>query len=199
MKKHITTLYPRDRQALTALSRTGYIDDNQLHQFWRDKRIKSYLKDGLLAKDRVSSPGHREKARICYKLTTAGRELCRKELGMENMYRAQSPVHDLALADRYFTLTKEEQASWRTETEVKNQLEEHLHQMRQDPIEALWANRIQQDWEQGKLSMPDAVYTNAEGIEVAFEVVTNHYGRAEIEAKQTVANLLDLKYEEERI
>lgn len=199
MKKHITTLYPRDRQALTALSRTGYIDHNQLHQFWRDKRISSYMKDGLLQKDRVSKPGHREEDRVCYKLTTAGRELCRKELGMENMYRAQSPVHDLALADRYFTLTQEEQASWRTETEVRNQLEEHLNDMRQDHVEALLANQIREEWEQGKLSMPDAVYTNAEGIEVAFEVVTNHYGKAEIEAKQTVATILELKYEEERV
>jgi uncharacterized protein YjbK len=66
-------------------------------------------------------------------------------------------------------------------------------------MEALWANRIQQDWEQGKLSIPDAVYTNAEGIEVAFEVVTNHYGKAEIEAKQIVATILELKYEEERV
>jgi len=71
--------------------------------------------------------------------------------------------------------------------------------MKQEPTEVDWAYRIQAEWEQGKLSMPDAVYKNAEGIEVAFEVVTNHYGKAEIEVKQTVASILELQYEEKRV
>ena len=197
MKKHIKTLYPRDRQALTALSRIGYIDHKRLHEFWKEKRISSYLKDGLLEKTRVSIPGKREEDRICYKLTTAGRELCRKEFGLENMYRAQSPVHDLALADHYFSLTQEEQDSWRTETEVRNTLEELIYQMAQEPTEFNIAYEMQEDLEQGKLSMPDAVYTSKEGIHVAFEVVTSHYGTAEILAKEAVATILKLKYEEE--
>ena len=43
--------------------------------------------------------------------------------------------------------------------------------------------------------MPDASYTNENGVEIAFEVVTNNYGEAEIEAKETAAEELGLEIE----
>ena len=50
-KQHITTLYPRDIRALSALARCGYVTADQLRENGlRDKRIHSYCKDGLVGK-----------------------------------------------------------------------------------------------------------------------------------------------------
>ena len=45
------------------------------------------------------------------------------------------------------------------------------------------------------MSMPDAVYTRSDGVSVAFEVVTNNYGQAELEAKEQAAEALGAEIE----
>lgn len=193
-KKHITTLYPRDVKALSALARCGYVDREQLGEFLRNKRIEGYCKDGLVERSVYSRPGSREHDREVYRLTAAGRSLCRRELSMSNLYSPQNPAHDLALAGRYFSLSEAERETWRTESQSRDALEEHIHQLRDQGEEA----RAEQLWEglrSGSLSMPDAVYTTSEGVTVAFEVITNNYGQAELEAKEEAAEALGASVE----
>lgn len=45
---------------------------------------------------------------------------------------------------------------------------------------------------------PDAVYTRSDGVSVAFEVVTNNYGQAELEAKEQAAEALGAEIELQR-
>lgn len=194
MKQHIKTLYPRDRAVFTALSRVGYVDDGQLHQFLRDKRIDGYLKDGLLEKDRLSHPGYKD--RVCYKLTDRGRDVCRRACGVEHIYHAQSPVHDLRLAEQYFSLTPDEQQGWRCEAEIQEMMRSRIAEIEKEDYGRAVSLRC--DWSDGKLSPPDAIYCS-NGVPVAFEVVTKNYGTEEIEAKQDAAALLGVECEEARV
>lgn len=108
-------------------------------------------------------------------------------LGMECTYHAQSPTHDLCIAERYLSLSPEEQDIWQTETEVRDRLEQQIQASHDlDAEDALRS---------GKLSAPDAVYQSQDGTEVAFEVVTNNYSMTDIQAKMGAAELLHCSFE----
>ena len=188
-KQHITTLYPRDVRALSALARCGYVTADQLRENGlRDKRIHSYCKDGLVERVTHSRPGDREADRECFRLSKAGRDLCREELSCR-LYNAQNPAHDLCLSDRYHAISPEERATWKTESECRDIFTEHIQQLRDQGEE----ERAQELWDQyqdGRISMPDAMYTRSDGVTIAFEVITNNYGEAEISAKEEAAEEL---------
>ena len=192
-KKHITTIYPRDKNALSALARCGYVSREQLGEFLREKRVQSYCKDGLIEKSIYSRPGARAQDVEVYRLTKAGRELCRRELSLST-YCAQNPAHDLALADRYFSLSPTERETWRTESQSREDVYSEIRQLREQGEEErageLWAKL-----QEGRLSMPDAVYTREDGVSVAFEVTTGNYGNEEITAKEEAAEALGAEIE----
>lgn len=192
-KKRITTIYPRDKGALSALARCGYVSREQLGVFLREKRVQSYCKDGLIEKSIYSRPGTKAQDVEVYRLTKAGRELCRRELSLST-YCAQNPAHDLALADRYFSLTQTERESWRTENQSREDVHAGIRQLREQGEEErageLWAKL-----QEGRLSMPDAVYTRSDGVSVAYEVTTSNYGQEEITAKEEAAEALGAEIE----
>ncbi len=192
-KKRITTIYPRDVNALSALARCGYVSREQLGVFLREKRVQSYCKDGLIEKSVYSKPGPKAQDTEVYRLTKAGRELCRRELSLST-YCAQNPAHDLALADRYFSLSPTERETWRTETQSREDVCAEIRQMREQGEEErageLWAKM-----QEGQLSMPDAVYTREDGVTVAYEVTTTNYGQEEITAKEDAAAALGAEIE----
>lgn len=193
-KHHITTIYPRDVNALSALGRCGYVTHDQLNTFLRDKRIDGYCKDGLVERTVYSRPGNREQDQTVYCLTRTGREFCRRELSMSHLYSAQNPSHDLALAERYFTLTPSERDTWRTETQSREDIENRICQLREQG-ESCQAEQLSERLRTGELSMPDAVYTASDGAAVAFEVITSNYGQAELEAKEGAAEVLGASIE----
>lgn len=195
-RQRITTIYPRDVRALSALGKCGHVTEEQLHDLGlRDKRIKSYCKDGLVEKVLFSRAGSRSGDITCYKLTRAGRDFCETRLSMSKLYIAQSAHHDLRIAERYFSLSDTEQATWRTESQCRADFENRIQELRDQGAEeqarALWER-----FEEGRVSMPDAVYVTDGGVTLAFEVVTNNYGQAELEAKEEAAEALgaDIEY-----
>lgn len=192
-KKRITTIYPRDKGALSALARCGYVSREQLGEFLREKRVQSYCKDGLVEKSIYSRPGAKAQDIEVYRLTKAGRELCRRELSLST-YCAQNPAHDLALADRYFSLSQTERESWRTESQSREDVAREIRHLREQGEEErageLWAKL-----QEGRLSMPDAVYTRSDGVSVAYEVTTSNYGQEEITAKEEAAEALGAEIE----
>lgn len=192
-KKRITTLYPRDKNALSALAACGYVSRDQLGIFLREKRVQSYCKDGLIEKSIYSRPGAKAQDVEVYRLTKAGRELCRRELSLST-YCAQNPAHDLVLADRYFSLSQTERETWRTESQSREDVSTEIRQLREQGEEErageLWAKL-----QEGRLSMPDAVYTREDGVSVAFEVTTGNYGNEEITAKEEAAEALGAEIE----
>lgn len=192
-KKRITAIYPRDKHALSALARCGYVSREQLGEFLREKRVQAYCKDRLVEKSIYSRPGARAQDVEVYRLTKAGRELCRRELSL-SIYCAQNPAHDLVLADRYFSLSQTERETWRTESQSREDVSTEIRQLREQGEEErageLWAKL-----QEGRLSMPDAVYTREDGVSVAFEVTTGNYGNEEITAKEEAAEALGAEIE----
>ena len=196
-KKHITTIYPRDVQALSALGRCGYVTHDQLGEFLREKRINGYCKDGLVERSVYSRPGPKESDRTVYRLTAAGRNLCHKSLSMTRLYSAQNPAHDLVLANRYFSLSPTERDTWQTESQSRDTVCAHIRQLR-DRGEEEQAQMLWDKLQDGRLSMPDSVYTSSEGVTVAFEVITNNYGQEELAAKEEAAEALGAAIEYEK-
>lgn len=192
-KKRITTLYPRDKNALSALARCGYVSREQLGTFLREKRVHAYCKDGLVEKSVYSRPGAKAQDIEVYRLTKARRELCRRELSLPT-YCAQNPAHDLVLADRYFSLSQSERETWRTESQSREDVYAEIRQLR-DQGEEERAGELWAKLQEGRLSMPDAVYTRSDGVSVAYEVTTGNYGQEEITAKVEAAEALGAEIE----
>ena len=195
-RNRITHIYPRDTQAFSALGRCGHVSHEQLGEFLRDKRIRDYERSGLVERVLYARPGDGESDRTCYRLTRKGREFCRHELHMTDMYRTQSVGHDIALADRYFSLSREERETWQTETVIMDRAWGHIREL-EERGELERAEELAAQLRAGEISMPDAVYETG-GHEIAFEVVTNNYGTAEIEGKIEICRELDIEYTQQR-
>lgn len=190
-KTHLDKIYPRDLKALGALAKCGHVSHDQLREFVRDKRLSTYEKVGLIGRVPYNRPGDGEGDRTCYKLTTAGREFCRRELHFSNMYQPQSVAHDMGLSDHYFSLTVTERDSWQTETQVRDIYARHLDKLRDQGQEEL-AQSLWDRLQNGEVSPPDAIYTNESGEQVVVEVVTNNYGAEEIAEKVEFSEAIEL-------
>lgn len=195
-KPYITQFFQRDRLAFTAMSRVGHVTKEHLRSCGlADSRIKNYLKDGLIEKVAYKDGN---KAGECYKLTRLGREIAERNWSIRDHYHAQSPRHDLSLANKYFSLQDHLRDTWRTETQVRDMFQEKLSQMRDQGEEQL--SKMYEDMlNKSLISMPDAVYTNEQGVQVAYEVITNSYGQEEIQAKEAFVAIMKTDYETTRI
>lgn len=196
-KPKIKNLYNRDRLALTSISRCGHVKEAQLKNFIADKRISNYIKDNLITKE-VFNKNNGEQL-VAYKLTKQGKQLLEREWGVKNHYNAQSVNHDLGISNKYFSLSEKERETWKTETELRQELEEKLQEIKTIDYERY--QEINRMLEEKLISTPDGAYIDKEtGIETYFEVITNSYGQTEIEAKERFVETMDIKsYEMERV
>lgn len=127
-KPYITQFFNRDRLAFTAMSRVGHVNREQLSGVGiADSRLKNYVRDGLVEKVCYK---RRDQVEECYKLTKGGREFVKQQWAVINLYHAQSPRHDLALAKKYFSLPEELQRTWRTETDLREQFISKIEQLK---------------------------------------------------------------------
>lgn len=189
-KKWITNVYPRDRKSLLAISRCGHVRESQLKEFIKDKRIKNYLKDNLIEKDGYLNTKTNQ-YEVGYKLTREGRTFVENNFGFKEHQVAQTPNHDFGISDKYFSLTEEQQNTWQTETQLRDRFEEELQKMREEECDR-WAELTSN---KNDFSTPDGAFFNGE-VEVVFEVVTNSYGKQEIQAKENFVQVIggDLQY-----
>lgn len=193
-KEYIKNFYNRDRLALTSISKCGYCSKQQLNTFIADKRITNYIRDGLVTKEVLNKNNGQQISG--YKLTNQGRKLIEKEWGVKNHYIAQSVNHDLGISNKYFSLSDLERETWKTETEIRNEFEERLDELRNSDFERY--NNINKMVEEKLISVPDCAYIE-NNIEVYLEIITNSYGQAEIEAKERFIEIMGIKtYETER-
>lgn len=196
-KPKIKNLYNRDRLALTSISKCGHVRESELKNFIADKRINNYVKDNLVTRE-VFNKNNGEQL-VAYKLTKEGKKLLEREWGVKNHYNAQSINHDLGISNKYFSLSEDKRETWKTETELRQELEEKLQEIKTIDYERY--QEINRMLEEKLISTPDAAYIDKEtGIETYFEVITNSYGQTEIEAKERFIEIMDIKsYEMERV
>ena len=176
---HIKRMMSHDIAAFEAMAKCGHISQAHFAQVGVGKsRIGKYMKEGLVK--RVSWQ-NRGKSGVCYKLTDAGKDFFKARTTFRDFYNAQSGTHDLAIADKYFSLSSEERESFLTEKQARDMFRDHLHSLRsQDRSQE--ADYLAGLLKSGQISAPDALYRSGDRL-IAFEVVTNSYGRAEIAAK----------------
>lgn len=196
---YISQFFNRDKLAFNSLSKCGHVTHDQLKQCGlADARIKNYVRDGLIQK-----ATHKESVRDggavreSYKLTKEGRELARSHWAINSPYHAQSPKHDLAIAAKYFSLSEAQRESFITEEEAKGLFLNKLEEIRASDKNL--ANKYEDMLNSGYISTPDAIYTNEAGQQVAFEVITNNYGKKELQAKEAFTFIMQTKYETTRV
>lgn len=201
-KQYIPQFFKRDRDGMTALSRTGIARIETLKEKCNlaDSRIRNWIKDGYAEKIYYKVGKQEKEVKEAIILTKKGKELVEQKWNVRDHYHAQtqSPYHDLALSDKYFSLPENIRETWKTETQVRNQFMEKLQQLREQGHQEQ-AQRYEDMLNKGLISMPDGMYTNEQGIEVAHEIITDSYGRAEMLAKETTCEILGLNYETTRI
>ena len=127
-KPKIKNLYNRDRLALTSISKCGHVRESELKNFIADKRINNYLKDNLVTRE-VFNKNNGEQL-VAYKLTKEGKKLLEREWGVKNHYNAQSINHDLGISNKYFSLNEDKRETWKTETELRQEFEEKLQEIK---------------------------------------------------------------------
>ncbi|WP_405157922.1 hypothetical protein [Paenibacillus sp. FSL H8-0283] len=195
-KPLVTQFFNRDRLAFSAMHRVGHVSSDHLQLCGlADRRIQNLVRDGLMEKVAYKQKGKSEE---CYKLTKSGRETAARLWGLSYAYHAQSPIHDLAIADKYFSLSEESRESWKTETLVRKEFEDQISDMRKEGNEA--EAKLYQDMIKEKLiSMPDGLYINSVGIEVGIEIITNSYGIEEMRSKETFVSMIGCQYETIRV
>lgn len=183
---------------LKAFSRCGYLDTKMIKENLRiaDRRIANFQRDGYIEKvsflDKIT-----KNAEFSYRLTEKGKDLCSNQLGIESFYRSSSPIHDLALANNYFSIKEEYRDTWITERQFRDIFQKYM-----DKLEAHDYSRWQELnslWEEKLISPTDGGYITNSGTIVAIEVVTGSYGKEEIQAKETFAEVLDIEYNQFRI
>lgn len=194
-KKFINNFYTRDEKALMSISRCGHVSHNQLKNYIADSRIKNYCRDNLVTKE-VFNKSNGEQL-VGYKLTAEGRSFVEKNYGFKEHQVAQSLNHDLGISNKYFSLAEQEQSSWKTETELRNQLEEEINKLREQDYERF--KELEEQLEKREISVADCSYTTESGVEIVYEVVTNSYGQAEIQAKENYATVMNKEIEYERV
>lgn len=195
-KAKIKNFYNRDRLALSSISRTGHVRESELKNFIADKRISNYVKDNLVTKE-VFNKNNGEQL-VAYKLTKEGKLLLEREWGVKNHYNAQSINHDLGISNKYFSLPDEKRESWKTETELRQEFEEKLQEIKSVDFDRY--EEINKMLEEKLISTPDGAYISETGIETYFEVITNSYGQTDIEAKERFVEIMNIKsYETARV
>ena len=193
-KKYIKNFMMRDKNALLIISKCGNVGHNELKNFVADSRIKNYERDGLVEKE-VFNKTNGEQL-VGYKLTGEGRKFVEKNYGFKEHQIAQSLVHDLGISNKYFCLTEQEQSSWQTETQLRYQLQEEVDRLRNFEVDR-W-RELTEMMERKELSVPDCSYVQG-GMVITYEVITNSYGRTEIQAKEEYANVMGASIEYGRV
>lgn len=184
---YITQFFNRDRLAFTSMTMCGHCSSSHLKECGlANSRINNYVRDGLVERVAYVNKG---KAEYCYKLTKAGREVAERNWALKSHYHSQSPKHDLTIANKYFSLEEKVRSSWLTETQARELLVDKIHQLREQG-QIGQAISYEQMLDKGLLSSPDGIYTNEHGETIAFEVITNNYGEAEIQAKEAFTEVL---------
>lgn len=176
--KYIKKLSDNDKKVLIAMAKCGYVSEEELLKIITANRVYSFMKESLIIKDGY----YHEKKRIMgYRLSEKGKRMVKKVLGINYIQHAQTVLHDNIISRFYLCLTKDEQQSFKCESEVKEMLEKM-----KDELEASKA-----------YSSVDCVYRNKYGAWVGVEAVVN-YPKSLIEAKKNTCDLFKWKYEERR-
>ncbi len=189
--KHI---YPKDRRVLGVLARAGASDiDSFKRMDITNNRIKSYVDAGLIHSVFVPDK-HGTSGNTYYELTSKGQAFCQNECGIQRFISNGHAIsHNAKVAETISKLSKQEIDSCLSEREIREEYLSdrlmELYQQDRDEYQEL-LDAIQNN----TLSMPDIIYKNeSTGLMEAIEVVTDAYGKEEIQAKLDTADKMGIE------
>lgn len=197
MGKYIKVFNSKDEDAFRAFKNVGHLSHDHLKSLGlSETKIKNYCREGYAQKVSYNIKGQKENG-VCYKLTNLGKEVGADKFGLKNYMQTtdQHERHNLDVANKYMSLTKEERLTVLNEREVRELVQDRILELENKQER----DHYQEMLDQGKLSMPDIVYKNTEGVTIGYETVTNNYGEIEIQAKMETCTFLEIEYQEHRI
>ena len=187
-KQYIKVLTSKDKEMLRAFRNCGRLSSSHLKDnlSMANRRVLNFERDGYVEKVRLFNHQTKEMDAV-YQLTKKGQEIIESQLNLTHCYRSVGGRHDLAIADKYFSLTKVEQNSWWTEGELREIFQTRFGTLRD------------YETENKKVSSTDGGYVAESGRSICFEVVTKNYSKVEIQAKVNFAVALGMQLEVSKI
>lgn len=193
---YIRLINQRDIQAMQAMRCCGYMNRTQLKHFLTDSRIKAFCHEGVI--ERCLYQKGKEQIE-CYRFSRGGFQWCEKhmeEMNSRSLYRSASPLHDIAIANKYLSLSLDQRETWRTEQELRGQFEQMLDKLREEDF-SRWV-QLKDMWEQNQISVPDGAYQDGEHT-VLYECITNNYSEADLQAKEEYSLAVNLEIQYQKI
>lgn len=193
---YVQTVNHKDIDFLNSLRCSGLCTKSQAIKFISANRLKNFILDKAIEKcSFIAKDGSRKEA---YRITNdVGKAWIRKhipELSDRKFYNSTGTEHDLRIMDKILTLTREERQTMRCESEIRDEfkllLDKLLQEQEYDRYDQLY-NAMQNH----TISMPDLAYSANE----YYEVITDSYGQAEIQAKIDAVAAVDGNLQMERI
>lgn len=197
MGKYIKVFNSKDEDAFRAFKNVGHLSHDHLKSLGlSETKIKNYVREGYAQKVSYNIKGQKENG-ICYKLTNLGKEVGADKFGFKNYMQTTNghERHNLDVANKYMSLTKEERLTVMNEREVRELLQERIYEIENKQER----DHYQELLDQGKMSMTDLVYVTEEGVTIGYETTTNNYGEEEIQAKIETCEFLKIEYQEHKI
>lgn len=192
--KTIKRLNQRDIKFLEMIARVGHVpikkDDLDYDIDVSQNRLHTYVNMDWIEKVQ-------DKDKQYYRATAEGRKKI-EDITSIKPYYSNSPTHDESLFTRYIGLSKEEQDSWKTEGELREEYFEYITELE---IEGCYkqASNLREHYDNGDISVPDCAYVSTEiGTYIAVEIITNHYSQEMIEAKEEFCEVMQIECELER-
>lgn len=183
-------IFPRDKEFFGHIHNIGVVTPQHLKDAGISKsRVDRYIKCGYIEKTKSENGG-----KFGYIQTGRGKDFAEKTWGYErsDAYSFQSLEHCGKLADEYFK-TDHEQYEWKTESQARDIFQERIDKIAETDPER--AEEIQKAWDDGDISMPDAIVVERETQRMmAVEVITNSYGQEELAQKEMFVEVMQIEY-----
>lgn len=183
-------IFPRDKEFFGHVRNCGVVTPEHLRDAGiSPSRMKAYIKCGYMEKTKPENGG-----KFGYIQTGRGKDFAERTWGYERSesYVYQSLEHCGKLADEYFK-TDHNQYEWKTESQARDMFQAKIEEIRaEDPTRA---EEIEKAWDDGNISMPDAIVIERETQRViAVEVITNSYGQEELAQKEAFVEVMQIEY-----
>lgn len=166
---------------------------------YMDNRVNKYIEAGFIKP--VADP---RTGQTHYKYTEKGENFIRnsnftKEKPILYFQKAaQYPYHDSKIAEKYFSLTLEQQKSWVNETELKIEFKNYINELKNTDIDK--ATNLEERYSssykgEDKISVPDGKWVTETGIEICWEAQTNSYSELDLIAKENFTTTMHYEIE----
>lgn len=183
-KTYIQQPSRKDTRLCDALRCCNHLSREQAISIVSRHRLDSYIKQGVVERlYHITKQGQKIEV---YALTANGRKWIDRnitELRQHSYYCSPTaPMHNIKLAEEFL---RQDRTDWLTERDLRNILADAIAE-RDNAAELL------DDMRNGLISVPDGAYRTTDGQIECVEIINNHYGTAEIAAKDAFAEVTGL-------